>query len=230
MAAPMTCTRVFLFLLFFAALPSPASAQEDMQLWITPSAKTDLTQRVALQSEIINRFSNNRDGLYEIEASLLIGYRLSERVIAWAGYVHNPTYAAGDFAVMERRARQQLTIDDFAAIGPFALSARMRMEQRWRDGISGAGWRARAHLRAALPLGGGAAPVLNLSAEAFVNLNTTAFQPSSGLERLRSAVALSFPVARSVRLEAGYLNQRRFIVGAADTDDHVLTVTLGLSL
>lgn len=226
----MTCIRPFLLLLSLAASTTPARAQEDVQQWISASAKTDLTERIALQGEIISRFSNDRDGLYEIEGALLIGYRLSERVTAWAGYVHNPTYVAGDFAVMERRARQQLTIDDFAAIGPFALSARMRMEQRWRDGISGAGWRARPHLRAALPLGGGAAPILNLSAEAFVNLNTTAFQPSSGLERLRSAVALSFPVARSVRLEAGYLNQRRFIVGAADTDDHVLTVTLGLSL
>ena len=32
----------------------------------------------------------------------------------WAGYTHNPQYAAGDFTMMEHRAREQVTFDGFA--------------------------------------------------------------------------------------------------------------------
>ena len=47
--------------------------------------------------------------------------------------------------------------------------------------------------------------------------------------RLRSAATLSFPVSKAVKVEAGYLNQHRFVRGAPDTDDHALTLSLGFS-
>jgi hypothetical protein len=213
------------------ALPAaaPALAQDDFQQWLTQSAKADLSEKLAVHNELWVRFSDNRDGLYEIENSLLIGYKLSRKVAAWAGYVHNPNYAAGDFTVMERRAREQVTIDNFAKLGGASLSARLRFEQRWRDGIDGTGWRFRPYVKLAIPLGGKTAPTLNLSTEPFINFNNTAFQTSDGLERARSAIALSFPVSKAVKLEAGYLNQRRFVRGGRDTNDHALTASLAVS-
>lgn len=208
---------------------APAIAQDDFQQWLTLSAKTDLSDKLAIQDEIVARFSDDRGGLYEIENSLLLGYKLSSKVTAWAGYVHNPNYAAGNFTVMERRAREQVTIDNFAKIGTASLSARMRLEQRWRDGIDGTAWRARPYVKLGVPLGGKTAPTLNFTAEPFINLNNTAFQSVDGLERLRSAASLSFPVSKVVKVEAGYLNQHRFVRGGPDTDDHALTVSLGLS-
>lgn len=208
---------------------APAIAQDDFQQWLTLSAKTDLSDKLAIQDEIVARFSDDRGGLYEIENSLLLGYKLSSKVTAWAGYVHNPNYAAGNFTVMERRAREQVTIDNFAKIGAASLSARMRLEQRWRDGVDGTAWRARPYVKLGVPLGGKTAPTLNFTAEPFINLNNTAFQSVDGLERLRSAASLSFPVSKVVKVEAGYLNQHRFVRGGPDTDDHALTVSLGLS-
>lgn len=211
-----------------ATLATPANA-DDFQQWAQLGAKVDLSNKVALQDELIARFSDNRSGLYEIENSLLLGYKLSTKITVWAGYVHNPNYNAGNFAVMERRAREQITFDNFAQIGAVSLSGRLRMEQRWRDEIDGTGWRTRPYLKFSLPLGGTTAPTLNLSEEAFVNLSNTSFQSKDGLERLRTVISLSLPVSKVVRLEGGYLNQHRFITNGPDTDDHALTVSASLS-
>lgn len=211
------------------AWTAPASAQDDFQQWLQLGAKVDLADKIVLQDEIVARFSDDRGGLYEIENSLLLGYKLSDKVTAWAGYVHNPNYAAGDFTVMERRAREQVTIDNFAKIGGASLSARLRLEQRWRDGVDGTAWRARPYVKLGVPLGGKAAPTLNLTAEPFINLNNTAFQGVDGLERVRSAASLSFPVSKALKIEAGYLNQHRFVRNGPDTDEHALTVSLGFS-
>lgn len=225
----MTNRLILGALIAAAATASPARAQDDFQQWLTASVKADLSDRLALSNETIARFSNDRDGLYEIENATLLGYKFDKKISLWAGYVHNPQYNAGDFRIMERRAREQLVIDNFAAIGKASLSGRLRFEQRWRDGIDGTGWRFRPYAKVALPLGGSKAPTLNVTAEPFINLNTTAFQASDGLERIRSAASLSFPVSKRVKLEAGYLNQHRFVRGGPDTDDHALTVSLGLS-
>lgn len=214
--------------LAFGGWAAPTRA-DDFQQWVQLGAKVDLSDKLVLSDEIIARISDERGGLYEIENSLLLGYQLSKNVAAWAGYVHNPNYVAGDFTIMERRAREQLTVDNFAKVGPASLSARLRLEQRWRDGIEGTGWRVRPYVKLGVPLGGRAAPTLNLTAEPFINLNNTSFQSVDGLERLRSAASLSFPVNGVVKLEAGYLNQHRFVRGGPDTADHALTVSLGLS-
>lgn len=225
----MNTTRILAAAFLCSVLSAPALAQDDFQQWLGASAKIDLADKLVLQDEIVARFSDDRDGLYEIENSLLLGYKLTDKVTAWAGYVHNPNYAAGDFTVMERRAREQVTIDNFAKLGGALLSARLRLEQRWRDGVDGTAWRARPYVKIGVPLGGKSAPTLNLTAEPFINLNNASFQSVDGLERLRSAASLSFPVSKAVKLEAGYLNQRRFVRGGPDTDDHTLTLSLGFS-
>lgn len=222
------------FLLFVpvvlcAAQPAPLHAESDFQQWLSVSAKTDIGESIAVQGETVARFGDSSGGLYEIEGTLLLGYKLTEQVTAWAGYVHNPSYRNGDFLVTEHRAREQITIDNFAELGGASLSARLRFEQRWRDGVDGTGWRMRPYVKAAIPLGDKSAPVLNLTAEPFINLNTTPFQSSSGLDRLRSAVSLSVPVTKAVKLEAGYLNQHRFVRGGEDRGDHALTAALSLS-
>lgn len=212
-----------------ALAPAPAFADSDFQQWATVAATATVSDRVRVQNEFVARFSNDRDGLYEIENTTLIGYKLDDHVTAWAGYVHNPQYNGGDFTVMERRAREQLTFDNIAKLGKASLSARMRLEQRWRDGIDGTGWRMRPYAKIGVPLGAGSAPTLNLSLEAFVNLNNTAFQTVDGLDRTRAAASLSFPLSKTLKLEAGYLNQHRFVRNGPDNDDHALTGSVSLA-
>ena len=50
-----------------------------------------------------------------------------------------------------------------------------------------------------------------LSAEGFFNLNTTSFQRTDGLDRTRSFIGISTPVAKAINAEVGYLNQHVFV-------------------
>ena len=212
-----------------AAVSTPAAAaKSDSQIWSTASATVKLSSRWRVQEELTGRFSDNRNGLYEIESNTLLGYRLNKVVTLWAGYTHDPQYSSGDFSVMEHRAREQVTFDGFAKLGPGKLSARIRTEQRWRDGIDGTGWRLRPYLKYALPIHGKVA--LNLSSEPFFNLNTTSFQKKSGLDRVRNLITISAPLSNRLTAEAGYMNQHGFVRGGPDTSDNIAYFAVALSL
>ena len=216
--------------LILAAAAVPAHATDDEQLWTTASATVKLADKWRLSQEVVARFSDTRKGLYEIESNTLLGYKVTDNVTLWAGYTHDPQYAGGDFTILERRAREQITIDNFAKIGRGKLSARLRMEQRWRENIDGTGWRARPYVKFNLPLREGGKTALVLSSETFINLNTTAFQARTGIDRMRNLIAISTPLTKTISMEAGYLNQHGFVRNGEDTSDHVASVSLSLSL
>ncbi len=207
-----------------------ASARDDEQLWTTAGVTVKLGDAWRLQQELTGRFSDNRNGLYELEAVTLLGLRVAKDVTIGVGYVHNPQYSGGDFTVMEHRAREQVAFDNVARIGTGKLSARLRMEQRWRDHFDGTGWRMRPYVKYSLPLSKGSKTALVLSSETFINLNTTAFQRQDGLDRMRNLIAISTPLSKSLNAEVGYLNQHGFVRGGEDTSDHVASVSLSLNL
>ena len=217
----------FAILLVSFATPSRAAKSDD-QIWTTASVNVKLSDRWRLSQEIVGRFSDNRNGLYEIEYNALIGYKLNRVATVWAGYTHDPQYAAGHFTVMEHRAREQITFDNFAKLGPGKLSAQMRAEQRWRRGQDGTGWRLRPYLKYSMPLAGKVA--LNLSNETFVNLDTTSFQARTGVDRMRNLLSISGPLTKKVSGEFGYMNQHGFVRHGPDTSDNIAYFALGLSL
>ncbi len=221
--------RLSLFAFAAATLtPSPAWARSDDQLWTTVGANIKLDDHWRLQQEVVTRFSDNRNGLYEIEWTTLVGYKINKVATVSAGYVHNPQYAGGDFTVMEHRAREQVSFDNFANLGSGKLSARMRTEQRWRQGIDGTGWRLRGYVKYAIPVAGKLS--LNLSNETWLNLNTTPFQRKSGFDRMRNLVSISAPLSKKLSGEAGYLNQYGFVRPGDDTVDHTAYFALSLNL
>jgi len=207
---------------------SPASAASDNQVWGNLNVSVKLSDRWRLSDEGTIRFSDNRNGLYEVEANTLLGYRLDKVVTVWAGYTHNPQYSSGDFTVMEHRAREQVTFDGFAKIGTGKLNGRLRFEQRWREHVDGTGWRVRPYLKYSVPIAGKTA--LNLSSEPFFNLNTTPFQRRTGLDRVRNLITISTPLTKSLSGEAGYMNQHGFVRGGPDTSDNIAYFGLAVSL
>jgi hypothetical protein len=211
------------------ALPTPAAAS-DSQLWTGGSATIRLSDNWALSQEITARFSDERDGLYEVETNTLLGYRLNKSVAIWAGYTHDPNYNGGRFAVMEHRFREQATIDHFAKLGGGSLSGRLRLEQRWRDGLTGTGWRLRPFLRYSIPIHRGSKTALTITEEPFIDFNKTTFQKVGGLERLRTFVGITTPVAKGVSTEIGYMNQHGFVSGGKDTNDNIASISLSLNL
>jgi hypothetical protein len=211
-------------------MAAPAAAADDSQLWTGGSVTVKLSDKWRFSEELTARFSNQRNGLYEIESNSLLGYSIGHGVTLWAGYTHDPQYAAGDFTIMEHRAREQLTFDNFATVAGGRFSGRIRLEQRWREGMDGTGWRVRPWLKYSLPLHKGGKTALVLSTEPFVNLGTTSFQRSRGLDRVRSFIGIATPLAKNLMLEGGYLNQHLFVHGGPDSDDHVASAALNLSL
>ena len=210
-------------------LPAAAHATEDDQLWTTASATVKLSDKWRFSQEVVARFSDVRDGLYEVEMNSLIGYKLNKTVTVWAGYTHDPNYNAGHFAVMEHRGRQQVTFDNFVKIGPGQLSARLRLEERWREGIDGAACRLRPYVKFVLPFKEGGKTALVLSHESFIDLNTTNFQRVEGEERMRNLIAITTPIAKNVNAEIGYLHQHGFRPDADDSNDNVASFSLGFS-
>ncbi|HET7575997.1 MAG TPA: DUF2490 domain-containing protein [Sphingomicrobium sp.] len=208
-------------------LSSPAIGKSDGQLWASGGVTAKFGDHWRLSQEMTARFSDNRDGLYEIESNTLLGYRLNGIVTVWAGYTHDPQYSSGDFRVMEHRVREQVTFDDFAGIGQGKLDGRIRTEQRWREGVDGTGWRFRPYLRYSLPIAGKTA--INFSTEPFFNLNTTPFQ-DSGLDKVRNLVTISAPLTETLKGEAGYMNQHGFVSNGADTSDNIAYFALSLSV
>ena len=217
----------FLMLLALDCKGAPALATSDDQLWTTASAIVKLSEHWRLSEEITTRFSDKRNGLYELESNTLVGFRLNKTVTVWAGYTHNPQYAAGDFTVMEHRAREQVTFDNVAKLGAGKLSARVRLEQRWREGTDGTGWRVRPYVKYSVPVKG--RTMLNLSNETFVNLNATSFQRTSGLDRMRNLVTISTPLTKSLSIEGGYMNQHGFVRRGPDTSDNIAYFAASLS-
>ena len=210
-------------------LATPAiAATSDSQLWTNLNLNVKISDRWRLSEEGTVRFSDKRDGLYELEVNSLLGYRLNKMVTLWAGYTHNPQYASGDFTVMEHRAREQVTFDGFAKLGRGKFNGRVRFEQRWREHVDGTGWRVRPYLKYSVPIAGKTA--LNLSSEPFFNFNTTPFQKRTGLDRVRNLVTVSTPLTKALSGEIGYMNQHGFVKNGPDTSDNVAYFGLALNL
>jgi len=210
-----------------AAIPTSALASEDGQVWIAGSATIKLNDAWRLSEDMSARFSDDRNGLYQLQSATLLHYRLGKKVTVAGGYVHSPQYSDGDRIALERRAREQVTVDDIGRIGAGKISARLRMEQRWRDNADGTAWRIRPYVKYALPLVGKTSLVL--SNETFLNLNTTAFQQQDGLDRMRNLIAINTPLLKNFTAEVGYLNQYGFVRGGEDASDHVASLSLTAS-
>lgn len=205
--------------LFAAAAPARA---DDTQAWGTATVNVALGGPWRISNDITVRTSDAK-GLYEVENATLLGYK-KDKVTLAIGYVHNPNYSHGTFTSMEHRIRSQVTVDNFAHLGPVKLTGRMRLETRWRDNQAGTGWRLRPYLKASLPLHG--KTNLNLSSETFVNLGRTGFQKQDGLDRMRTQLSVSTPLSKRLSIEVGYLNQHGFVRRGPDTDDHAGVVSL----
>jgi hypothetical protein len=203
-------------------MAAPAHADSDSEYWQTLSAEVRAGPRIVISNETVLRMGGPR-GFYEAEDNLMVGYKLDPHVTVSLGYTHDPNYIHGSFTVMEQRFRQQVGLAH-VALGPATLGARLRLEERWRRGQSGTGWRLRPYVRLAVPIAGKTA--LFVSHESFIDLGTTSFQTKRGEERMRNMIGINQPLSKHLGLEVGYLEQHVFVAGGPDADAHVASVAL----
>ena len=207
--------------LLLLASPAYADVDDDAEVWLTLATTGTISGRLLGQADTNARFSHDDDRIYEAQLGGLLGYKLSDRVSLWAGYVRIARYRNGAATTVENRTRQQITADLARPFGG-KLAGRLRLEQRFRSGAE-TGWRLRSQLKYSRPFHKDG-PSLVLSHESFLPLNDTAFQRSR-YERMRNFAGVSFPVVKKLTAEVGYLNQYTFRTGR-DLDDHILATTL----
>ncbi len=207
-------------------LASVASAKSDTQYWQTLHVSWKVSNRVVLTNDTVMRTSDAR-GRYQIANHFMVGYKLDKHWSVALGHTADLQYVHSSYATMENRFRQDVSYDSLLKIGKAKVSARLRLEERWRDGFTGTGWRLRPFVRLAIPLPNKL--TLNLGHESFVDLDTTGFQKVAGLERMRNSIILDLPLGKHFGLGIGYVEQHGFVPGAEDTDDHVASVQINAS-
>lgn len=214
-------------LLFAAAcgFATPALA-DDTQYWQTVTVTVALPDNFKVQNEAVFRTSDAK-GFYELENNFMVGKKVNKVTTLWLGYTFDPQYNHGTFTRREHRFRQQVNFDGFAVLGKVKLSGRVRLEERWREGLTGTAWRLRPQIKASMPLTGKA--TISVASEPFFNLNNTAFQTADGLDRMRNSISVGVPLGKHVNIDVGYLNQHGFVPNGPDTTDHVLTAGLSAS-
>ena len=218
--------RLLTALLALGFTAAPALAQEqDGQLWIELDASVALSDTVELEFETNQRFSDDRDGLYESQYLAAVGVEIAGGITLTGGI--NRVVAISDEKIdnTEWRPRQQVDFP-IGKLGSGELAGRVRLEQRFRSDGDDVGHRVRPQISYALPLGGERG--IKIAHESYFNLNSTDFGQEAGHERMRNSAALSFPIAKKVGAEVGYLNQYRFNREERDLMEHALT--LGLSI
>ena len=208
------------------AAAAPAVASEDTQYWQTLNVGVALPGNFKVSNETVLR-SSDAKGFYEVENNFMVGKKVNKGVTLWLGYTFDPQYNHGTFRFREHRFRQQVNFDNFAVLGKVKLSGRLRLEERWREGQTGTGWRLRPQVKATMPIAGKV--TLSVSNELFIDLNNSSFQTVDGIERMRNAIYVTVPLSKKIGIDFGYLNQHGFVPNGPDTSDHVLTAGLSAS-
>lgn len=200
----------------------PARAQvEDGQLWLQVNAPVPIAEGWRVTAEGIARFGDRPDGLFQTEIGALVGYKVADAVEIGVGY-RRVGFHNGAEAPDEDRLRQQVV----ATLG--RVSARLRLDERFRRSGDEVGFRLRPLVRYNHPLDRGVA--LFASHESFYLPNGTRWGQRRGYERMRNIVGLTLPVGRGASADVGYLNQFRPARGGARAQmDHALTVQLTIN-
>lgn len=170
---------------------------------------------------MLARGSAHQQGIYEAQATGLLGYKASKHLTLWAGYTRSVGYRPT--GSIEDRIRQQ-AIFTWPSIAGGTLSARSQLEQRFVHGDTTTGWRFREQLRYAHPIRHGAKTDLVVSHESYVAFNTSIGQ-HDGYQRMRNFVGLNTPLNDRMRGEFGYLNQYELRYAAPDRMVHAAALT-----
>ena len=213
------------FLFGISASPTLAQ-QQDEQLWVKLGASVKLAEKFELELETNQRFSGDRDGLYESQYLAALSYEIAEGVTLTGGLNRIVERSDGETTATEWRPRQQISFP-ISRIGPGQLAGRVRVEQRFRSSSNDVGHRVRPEISYSLPLR--KALDLEFAHESYFNLNSTDFGQESGHDRMRNSAALSFALAKSLKVEVGYMNQYRFNGDDRDLMEHALTTGLSAS-
>ncbi len=224
-----TASQLFLAAALSLAPLHPAAA-DDFQLWTAVAANGPVEEdgRLLVWFDGHARF---RDDAGDLGVSILrpgLGWRVNRDLSLWAGYARVVSRQENAADVEENRLWQQATYNVGELLGG-SVSGRSRLEQRFINGGGDTGWRVRQLLRYSRPLTG-----TQLSAvawnETFIALNDTDWGAASGYDQSRNFVGVNYKATDHLGVESGYMLNHIRRENAADAVNHVLSVSLSLSL
>jgi hypothetical protein len=197
------------------AISSAPGALAENQIWIQADLEKSLPREPRAAVGLGTEMRYQPDG--QLAAFVIrpkLSFEVNERLEVSGGYRYSQAIRTGADQV-EHRLWQQAEYDLFEAWGG-EFSARTRLEQRYREGGSGTGWRVRQRIGLDYPLKG-TGLTLSLSEEIILGLNTTEWGNDSGLQESRSRAGLEWMMA-GTEWELGYLQRDR----DGETSDHIL--------
>lgn len=188
------------------ALSGIARANSDFQSWNNIAMIGSLKNKLKYWFEAQGRFGDDASRLSQSIIRPGIGYEIDSQNSIWAGYAwiytNRPFAATG---TDEQRIWQQyLWNKDFNWIKTFS---RTRLEQRFIENVSTAGWRLRQFGRVQLPIGAHRQFFVAATEELFIKLNNTAKSGSNkGFDQNRLFVGVGGYPLKNWLFEMGYQN------------------------
>jgi Protein of unknown function (DUF2490) len=208
------------------ATDARAQQDPDRQAWVQVLAQGQLGDAWRTHLEVQPRFMNDASELGLTIVRGAIGRRVLPRATLFLGYGWVPR-TLGSGVRDERRVWQQLSVTG-PAVGGWAASARIRLEQRtldpWTDVSHRLRMLARLQRGASAPGRWGAYGYNEL----MLTLDDTTRGPASGFDRNRFSAGLSRRFTASVAVDAGYLWEHA-VFGAGRRDDHTAIGVLNLT-
>jgi len=214
-------TRPFLLACAALALAAPVASAEN-QIWTNYELKKKPTDNVPVELTLNAEVRFEPDA--EVSQVVLrpgIGYEVNDRLKISGGYRYGQSVRPGPDQI-EHRLWQQAGYDLFS-LGAADIAGRTRLEQRFREGRDGTGWRIRQQISLEHPLNSSGVK-LSLSDEMLFGLNDTSWGSASGLQENRARATVKWKAA-GAGWELGYLNQfRNGANGAEDETSHHIFV------
>lgn len=207
-----------------AARPASAQSVHDAQLWtqvvVTPTVATDWK----LHLEVQPRWSEDVSALDQVIVRTAVGRAVSDGVTIWGGYAWIPR-TLGPGTEYEQRAWQQLSAT-FPALGRWAPSLRVRLEQRFLDAWADSSHRLRMMGRTVRPLDDGKQWSVVGWNELMVTFDDTESGPWRGVDQNRLFGGVMRQLTRDATLEGGYLWQTLEPPGERREHNHIVMVLL----
>ena len=204
-----------------AALTAPAAAdtESDTQQWTSIRINHPIGEgwAVSLKSQV--RFDDDVSEYKSVYLKPAVHVSFASHWHLGLGYKFEDKHGGSD----EHAAWQEAAFTH--SLGKLTLGHRLRLEERFLEGIGGVIARSRFRLKAAHPLWSSPWYLVG-SEEVFVNLNSQGEGPVSGFEQNRLFAGLGVHLGRHLRAELGYLWRFERERSGLDRSDHVISLNL----
>lgn len=206
----MNTARIIFLLFFLSPMLTYAETDSRSSVWLMSLSRFDFGANIKAFLDVQPRFTVNditggNDGA--IDTVLLrgaLGYQITPNIGLYQGYAYIPTY---DPKRVEHRAFQELLINQ-ALNNTGNYLHRLRVEQRFIDGIDDTSYRFRYFGRFTYPLHDLHEKLsLAINEEVFVHLNDVDSGPQAGFDQNRLFIGLNYRLNPSLAYEVGYQNQ-----------------------